>query len=94
MVNILRGSTLGTMWSKLKQNTDQDYDTIEELNPALFSIKANAYDNPTWNQAMGGERILASLHQRIRNSAQEECLGGSDERTPDENYSLDLGVQV
>jgi hypothetical protein len=55
MVNMLRGGTLGAMWSELEKNTDQDYGTIEELNPALFFVKANADDNPTWNQAMGGE---------------------------------------
>jgi hypothetical protein len=55
MVNMLRGGTLATMWSELEKNRDQDYNTIQELNPALFSIKANADDNPTWNQAMGGK---------------------------------------
>jgi hypothetical protein len=55
MVNLLRGGTLGTMWSELEKNTNQDYNTIEELNPALFSVKGNTNDNPTWNQAMGGE---------------------------------------
>jgi hypothetical protein len=42
------------MWSELERNTDQDYDTVKSLNPALFAIKANAEDNPTWNQEMGG----------------------------------------
>jgi hypothetical protein len=55
MVNMLCGSTLGAMWAELKTNTDQDYNTIKHLNPALFSIQVNADDNTTWDQAMGGE---------------------------------------
>jgi hypothetical protein len=55
MVNMLRGGTLGAMWSELKKNINQDYNMIKELNPALFSVKANANDLPTWNQAMGGK---------------------------------------
>jgi hypothetical protein len=46
-INILKGGTLGTMWSELERNTDQDYDTVKLMNPALFAIKANAKDNPT-----------------------------------------------
>ncbi len=51
MVNIMCGGTLGAMWSELEKYTDQDYDTIEYLNPVLFAVKANADDKPTWNQA-------------------------------------------
>jgi hypothetical protein len=43
------------MWAKLEQHTDQEYDTIEWMNPALFSLKANAKDNPTWDEDMNGE---------------------------------------
>lgn len=43
------------MWAETEQNTDQDYGTVEQMNPALFSIQANAEDNPNWNQAMNGE---------------------------------------
>jgi hypothetical protein len=55
MVNMLYGSILGAMWLELKRNSNQDYNTIEELNPVLFSVKANANDNLTWNQGMGGK---------------------------------------
>jgi hypothetical protein len=53
-VHMLRGGTLGAMWAELEQHTDQQKGTIEWMNPALFSVKANAEDNPMWNKAMGG----------------------------------------
>jgi hypothetical protein len=28
--------------------------SIKYINPALFSVKANADNNPTWNEAMKG----------------------------------------
>jgi hypothetical protein len=52
---MLKGGTLGAMWAELEQNTDQDYSTIKWMNPALFSVKVNAGDNPTWDSAMNGE---------------------------------------
>jgi hypothetical protein len=51
---MMRGGTLGAMWAELEQNTDQVHNTIEWMNPALFAVKANAEDTPTWNEAMGG----------------------------------------
>jgi hypothetical protein len=57
---------LGAMWAELKKNTDQDYDTIEYLNPALFAVKANTDDNLTWNQAMGGENAERYLQACIK----------------------------
>ncbi len=54
-LNMLEGGTLGAMWAKLEQHTDQEYDTVEWMNPALFSVKANPEDNPTWDEAMNGE---------------------------------------
>jgi hypothetical protein len=53
--NMLKGGTLGAMWAELEQHTDQDENTIEWMNPALFSVKANTEDNPTWDEAMNGE---------------------------------------
>jgi hypothetical protein len=52
---MLKGETLGAMWAKLKQHTDQDYDTIKWMSPTLFSVKLNAKDNPKWDEAMNGE---------------------------------------
>jgi hypothetical protein len=43
-LNMMRGGTLGAMWAKLKQNTNQIEDTVEEMNPVLFSVKANSED--------------------------------------------------
>jgi hypothetical protein len=53
-VNRLRGGTLGAMWAKLEQHTDQEEGTIKWMHPALFLVKANSGDNPTWNKAMVG----------------------------------------
>ncbi len=53
-VNMLKGGTLGAMWAELEQHTNQESGTVEWMNPALFSVKANAEDNPTWHEAMGG----------------------------------------
>jgi hypothetical protein len=54
-LNMLRGGTLGAMWAKMEQHTDQEYGTVEWMNPALFSAKANKEDNPTWKEAMSGK---------------------------------------
>jgi histone deacetylase 1/2 len=54
-INMMKGGTLGAMWAELEQHTDQEHNSIEWMNPALFSVKANSDDNPTWNDAMGGE---------------------------------------
>jgi hypothetical protein len=51
----MKGGTLGAMLAELEQHTDQEHNSIEWMNPALFSVKANSDDNPTWNDAMGGE---------------------------------------
>jgi hypothetical protein len=53
-VNMMRGGTLGAMWAGLEPNTDQIEDTVEWMNPALFSVKANTEDTPNWSEAMGG----------------------------------------
>jgi hypothetical protein len=53
-LNMMRGGTLGAMWAELEQNTDQIEDTVEWMNPALFSVKVNMEDTPNWSEAMGG----------------------------------------
>jgi hypothetical protein len=52
-VAVLKGG-LGTMWAEMELHSDQLEDTIEQMHPGLYSMKANSDDNPTWNQAMGG----------------------------------------
>jgi hypothetical protein len=46
-VNMLRGGGLGAMWAEMEQHTDQIENTIEQMHPGLYSMKANADDNPT-----------------------------------------------
>jgi hypothetical protein len=38
----------------MEQNTDQNYGTVEDWNPATFAVKANTDDNPNWGQAING----------------------------------------
>ena len=38
----------------LLQNTDPFYGTVEEMHPFALATKADAADNPTWEQAMNG----------------------------------------
>ena len=42
------------MRAELDQHTNRESGTVEWMNPALCSVKANAEDNPTWHEAMGG----------------------------------------
>jgi hypothetical protein len=53
-INMLRSGGLGAMWAQMELHADQLEDTIEQMHPGLYSMKANSDDNPTWNQAMGG----------------------------------------
>jgi hypothetical protein len=50
----LRGGKLGAMTALIETMTDQENDTIEEIHPMVLAAKANADDNPTWEQAMNG----------------------------------------
>jgi hypothetical protein len=53
-VNSAKTGTLGAYWAEMEQNTDQNYGTVEDWNPAIFAVKANTDDNPNWGQAMNG----------------------------------------
>jgi hypothetical protein len=53
-VNSARTETRGAYWAEMEQNTDQNYGTVEDWNPAIFAVKANTDDNPNWGQTMNG----------------------------------------
>jgi hypothetical protein len=42
------------MTTLLEQHTDIDEDTIEWMHPLALAAKANAEDNPQWEEAMSG----------------------------------------
>ena len=40
--------------SQHEHDTDLENDTVEAMHPLFLTAKANAADNPTWNEAMNG----------------------------------------
>jgi hypothetical protein len=42
------------MMTLVKWHTDIDENTVEWMHPMVLAAKANAEDNPTWDQAMNG----------------------------------------
>ena len=54
LTETLKSTDLNSIMNLLAQNTDMDYNTLEEMHPMLLSANANAQDNPTWEQAMNG----------------------------------------
>jgi hypothetical protein len=45
---------LGNLLGNLHQETDHELDTVENLNPSIFSAKANSEDTPTYEEAING----------------------------------------
>jgi hypothetical protein len=43
---------LGKLLGNLHQETDHELDTVEHLDPSIFSAKANSEDTPTYVEAM------------------------------------------
>lgn len=54
VVESLRSADLRAMLNLIDQNTDPDSNTVEWMHPMILAAKANAADNPTWDQAMNG----------------------------------------
>ena len=52
LVGLCRDGTYGALLTQHTKNSPDGF--VESLNPALFATKANADDNPTWNEAMNG----------------------------------------
>jgi hypothetical protein len=53
-INSMQSGTLGAYWAEMECNTDPTYNTVEEWNPSIISVKANANNNPNWGQAISG----------------------------------------
>jgi hypothetical protein len=54
LVDSLKTGSLGKLMAQMNIETDQDFNTVEEYNPALLNSKASEDDNPTYEQAMSG----------------------------------------
>jgi hypothetical protein len=54
ITDLLRGGQLGAMMGLTETMTDLKEDTIEDMHLVAFAAKANADDNPTWEEAMNG----------------------------------------
>ncbi|MHA7927723.1 MAG: hypothetical protein ACX936_21195, partial [Marinobacter sp.] len=53
-VDALKSPNLARLWSSCLAEQDFDLETFEWLHPLLLSTKANAEDNPSWDEAMNG----------------------------------------
>ena len=51
-IDAIRSVDHRNMENILQQNTDPFYGTVEEMHPFALATKADAADNPTWEQAM------------------------------------------
>jgi Reverse transcriptase (RNA-dependent DNA polymerase) len=54
LVETLQSADLRAMMNLLEQHTDLENNTVEWMHPMILAAKANAEDNPTWDQAMNG----------------------------------------
>jgi len=53
-VTMLKSADLRAMMAVVQEHTDLDDETVEWLHPLAFAAKANAEDNPSWEEAMNG----------------------------------------
>ena len=53
-LSAIRSNSLKSMIAQMQTFTDPDDGTLDWMNPMIFGAKANADDNPTWEQAMNG----------------------------------------
>jgi hypothetical protein len=54
VIESIQSKDLHAMMHLLEQQTNLDEHTVEWMHPMILSTKANAEDNPTWDQAMNG----------------------------------------
>ena len=53
-LDYLQSNEFARMWSLAINDMDMDNDTYEWLHPMILAAKANAEDNPSWEEAMNG----------------------------------------
>jgi hypothetical protein len=52
LLTSLRGGSYGSLLSYVQQHSENGF--LDEWHPSLLATKANAEDNPTWDEAMNG----------------------------------------
>jgi hypothetical protein len=53
-VNSMHARPLRAYWAEMEKNVNQEHNTIEDWNPSIFAVKANANDDLSWGQVMNG----------------------------------------
>jgi hypothetical protein len=53
-LEFMKSADLKAMLMKIDEHTDLDEGTVEWMHPLILAMKANAEDNPNWQQAMNG----------------------------------------
>jgi hypothetical protein len=48
----MKSAYLQAMMTLIESHTDPEESTVEDWHPMTFAAKANAEDNPNWNEAM------------------------------------------
>ena len=51
-IETLSSADICTMMILIEKHTDIDAYTVEWMYPLAFSVKANSYDHPPWDEAM------------------------------------------
>jgi hypothetical protein len=63
------------MMHVIDQNTDLEHNTIEWMHPMVLAAKANAEDNPSWEQAMNGpdrEGYLEAARKELKTLSEDK----------------------
>jgi hypothetical protein len=63
------------MMTLVERHTDIDENTVEWMHPMVLAAKANAEDNPTWDQAMNGpdhEGYLEACRKELKTLSEDK----------------------
>jgi hypothetical protein len=74
-VESLRSADLSAMMHVIDQHTDVDQNTIEWMHPMVLAAKANAEDNPSWEEAMNGpdrEGYLEAARKELKTLSKDK----------------------
>jgi hypothetical protein len=84
VVESLRSVDHSAMMTLVEQYTDIDENTVEWMHPMVLAAKANAEDNPTWDQAMNGpdrEGYLEACRKELKTLSEEKDAWDVVDRT-------------
>jgi hypothetical protein len=74
-VESLRSVDHSAMMNVIDKHTDVDHNTVEWMHPMILSAKANAEDNPTWDQVMNGpdrEGYLEAMRKELATLSEDK----------------------